>query len=1463
MKNPKSKTSPAVVNRPPSPSTMERGMNSPSKTEKKGVRWIWVLAIVICNLSFVISPQAAQATTYYVDSSRPDNTGNGLTPGTAKKTITAAIPLATTSGDIISVAAGTYDKTALGETFPIPVPAGVTLTGEAADRTTVIIYDNDAADKASAYDCSVSLGVGAVLSHLFVSSEGDSVVNRGAVKLTDNAILRDCQVVMNNAPAAGPGTWTVIVGGADNSTVESCTIFGAGTGTAYVAGILVGLGGVDNCRIYGNEIRDSAYGLLISSSSGTTLIDKNTIVRITMGVFTHSAAGGTYNIKNNILCQTAVGGGLLASSSNGIYRSAGTVTSNYNNIYGFLYKYNGVSAGANDKEEPPLFVNSNTNDYRLWSVSACRGAGEGGINMGANDAASPAITVTDLYIDASRSDNSGDGLSWGAAKKTLTAAVALAQPTTTVHLKAGTYSAGETFPLSIPARVLVTGESRATTTIEAPSAVAAMLTLEGYATLESVTVRGVSASGGGSVFIYLLGKGATVNNCIVDTGTLPSADSSKVFGIYLLGINCRVTNSVLYAAGGAVFSGGTGRWNTGVLAGSGTAGYSADTTGSTIETNEIRDLGIGIWTSNNVAASTTINRNTITGVYGGIILAGDNYATYTVKNNILANSSTAGFEISDSAELTANYSYNLTYEAAVSIDDDATITFNNLGNNINNQDPKFYWTGRDDYRLFSDSPAVNAADDGTNMGANQQTPVSAAGYPKDYYVSTGGDNDNDGTTASTAFRSITYGVTAPRAMTVNVLAGTYNAAGGESFPITIPASVRLKGVSRGDVVISGEAGTYGDGTKAVVSVRQNATLETVTISGVGDPGGGFSWAVALDNGSTGAQVISCEVSANANYGLGCLIINDGSQTVQHSIFTSHDGSSASKYGIYFVGVGGQSINGSIAQYNEIRDQSVAGIYVDGGLGSDTITINKNTIVKNAKGIAVVDAALGFDETFTGTANITNTIVASSSATGIAKESAGGAVTSTYNNVFANATNYSGLSSGEGDISADPLFTDYTGNDFRLRATSPCIDKGTPSGTDIGAYDYTAGAPSAPTGLVGTAESTSSIRWSWTHDGEELGGFYLLDDADNTVKGAAGAATSANTLEAGLSANTAYIRKVRAYNANGSSESSTATRYTLANVPSALTADATASTEVTISWSGDGTKYTVQRAFEETPTDFAVISSEVYPTGGRVSGPATYTDRDLMPTHSYRYRVFAYNGDNITTEASSTPTVTTPAYTAKPIIEWAEINRQRLTDRDNYIDAEPREKVRISVRSEVGIDPESPRVTFTRASDGKTYGPYSVSIVKSTGDEYEYLVSWTPGQLDKLEAGEYTVSFSVKNSLGNLSDTYERKVTVYSEASAPGLVEGTAPVVDKPTFSPVSGEKSTIAITLTRSARVRVSIFGSTGSEVYRYAGEMLAGYNTVAWNGKDPAGNLVGNGIYPYKIIAEGKEVGKGYLVVY
>ena len=62
------------------------------------IRTVWALGVL-----------SAQSATYYVDCNRPDNTGDGLSWATAKRTIQAAVNAAA-SGDTIRVGPGTYGE---------------------------------------------------------------------------------------------------------------------------------------------------------------------------------------------------------------------------------------------------------------------------------------------------------------------------------------------------------------------------------------------------------------------------------------------------------------------------------------------------------------------------------------------------------------------------------------------------------------------------------------------------------------------------------------------------------------------------------------------------------------------------------------------------------------------------------------------------------------------------------------------------------------------------------------------------------------------------------------------------------------------------------------------------------------------------------------------------------------------------------------------------------------------------------------------------------------------------------------------------------------------------------------------------------------------------------------------------------------------------------------------------------
>jgi hypothetical protein len=103
------------------------------------------------------------------------------------------------------------------------------------------------------------------------------------------------------------------------------------------------------------------------------------------------------------------------------------------------------------------------------------------------------------------------------------------------------------------------------------------------------------------------------------------------------------------------------------------------------------------------------------------------------------------------------------------------------------------------------------------------------------------------------------------------------------------------------------------------------------------------------------------------------------------------------------------------------------------------------------------------------------------------------------------------------------------------------------------------APNAPTGLVATGLSSSSLRWDWT---DASSGLYAEDGYRvETTTGGLLAALPADSLtwdEESLTANTAYSRVVEAFNIVGTSATATVQGRTLA-VPVDVTVDQTSGT----------------------------------------------------------------------------------------------------------------------------------------------------------------------------------------------------------------------------------------------------------------------------------------------------------------
>jgi hypothetical protein len=139
-------------------------------------------------------------------------------------------------------------------------------------------------------------------------------------------------------------------------------------------------------------------------------------------------------------------------------------------------------------------------------------------------------------------------------------------------------------------------------------------------------------------------------------------------------------------------------------------------------------------------------------------------------------------------------------------------------------------------------------------------------------------------------------------------------------------------------------------------------------------------------------------------------------------------------------------------------------------------------------------------------------------------------------------------------------------------------------------------------------------------------------------------------------------------------------------------------------------------------------------------------------------------------------------------------------------------------------------------------------------------------LQAQPVGLHFIRIGIMSNLGAVA-TWEGTVVVMS-----GAVQMVGPAYNyRNPFKPLSGDPdwntTKIMYNLNVEATITIIIYDLTGQEVYRntFGGGSeggRAGINQVEWNGRSIFGDVVGNGMYLYKIISGNKVIGSGKLVV-
>ncbi len=187
------------------------------------------------------------------------------------------------------------------------------------------------------------------------------------------------------------------------------------------------------------------------------------------------------------------------------------------------------------------------------------------------------------------------------------------------------------------------------------------------------------------------------------------------------------------------------------------------------------------------------------------------------------------------------------------------------------------------------------------------------------------------------------------------------------------------------------------------------------------------------------------------------------------------------------------ITGQFPHHIEIYNNLISGFSENIRLTvPDTTAEIKNNILCNLPRFGVASLTLN-----SGTMNATNLVLINNKVA--IKNFTGGTTFSNYNLFWLNETNYSGVTPGNSDFVADPMFVNDTiptpngGYDFHLQKYSPAIDKGDPSildvdgsRSDIGlfggplgqSYTYQDLAPKPPRNLTAVMDSgLVHLKWN--------------------------------------------------------------------------------------------------------------------------------------------------------------------------------------------------------------------------------------------------------------------------------------------------------------------------------------------------------------------------------------------------
>jgi parallel beta-helix repeat protein len=780
-------------------------------------------SIIVALLLFF---NTVNAIDYYVNSSTGSNTTDNGTQVNPWKTITYALSKISGTGHTVYVAAGTYNTT-LGETFPILMENGVSLIGAGADAcfidaggTNSVIRCVGIVDASTTFTgFTVKGGAGSQGGGLFVSA--GSVMRIVNNKITENStssgsgiyILNSAPKILNNSLTLNGNTSIYISN--SSPVVKGNMIVDNLDNSVYITGS-------NSAPLIINNIiaNNSSNGIYCTSSCMPSIINNTISDNSTNGIYIYSASPDS--IVNNIISYNS-GYGMYES---GTSSDPGIVSYNlfYLNSSGFYWDegstgYNtisamnsGVTGCKNNIDGDPLFVDKANYDFHELPYSPAIDAGDplspynnepesngDRINIGAfgNTAeaviySEPPTWSTDLYVNASAGSNSTGNGSSGNPWQTITYALSRVSGTGyTINVAAGTYNTalGEFFPIYMKNGISLAGAGIDVSIINADqtnSVIKCISILDPSTSVEGFTIKGgylTYPSNPAGPGIYIAGGSLVriTDNKISDNYIKHhpwNISSQNGVGIYIENSSPIILNNIITNNSGD-FTEGSGVYvynssplieGNEIIANTGWTGAYGDGSELTISgsssfpvviNNIIADSeehGIRCTQSSNptirnnliinntfdgiqaISSNPGIINNTISGNGGDGIYVSTSTLD-SIINNIISYNTGYGIYESGSSSDPGKVWYNLFYvnESGLYYDEASTgyYTASSLNTNVAeckyniDGDPLFADKANNNYHIQSGSPAIDAGDPNSPLDPNG----SRADIGAYYYIS--------------------------------------------------------------------------------------------------------------------------------------------------------------------------------------------------------------------------------------------------------------------------------------------------------------------------------------------------------------------------------------------------------------------------------------------------------------------------------------------------------------------------------------------------------------------------------------------------------------------------------------------------------------------------------------------------------------------------------------------------------